>query len=90
MTSCGNLQTLKFGTNYGAGFSNTLSANNSGAGLELQYCSKLTKESAIDLFNKLADISSKNTQRIVLPSNIKKQLTDAEKAIPTDKGWTVA
>ena len=90
VTSCSNLQTLKFGTNYGAGFSSTLSANSTGAGLELHYCTKLTKESVIDLFNKLADISSKNTQRIVLPSSIKNQLTDVEKAIATNKGWTLA
>lgn len=90
VTSCGNLQTLKFGTNYGAGFSSTLSANSTGAGLELQYCGKLTKESVIDLFNKLADISSKNTQRIVLHNSVKNQLTDVEKAIATNKGWTVA
>lgn len=64
----------------------------------------LSKESVIDLFNKLYDLNisygvydeegnpgtgTLYTQQIVLHANVKSQLTPEEIAIATNKGWTV-
>ncbi len=90
VNTCSKLENLIFGTNFGNGFGTSLSANNTNASLNLSACSKLTKASVLDLFNKLADITGKNTQKITLNANVKALLTDDEIAIATNKNWTVA
>lgn len=90
VSSCSKLENLTFGTNYGNGFATSLSANNNYATINLSACSLLTKASVLDVFNKVADITGKNTQKITLHANVKAQLTDEEIAIATAKNWTVA
>lgn len=87
--NCSKLENLTFGTNYGSGFGTSLSANNNNASLNLSTCSSLTKASVLDLFNKLSDITGKNTQKITLHANVKALLTDEEIATVTSKNWTV-
>lgn len=88
--NCKELENLIFGTNCGMGFSSSLSANFNYATIDLKESSKLTKASVLDLFNKVADITGKKTQKIILHADVKAQLTDEEIAIATNKGWTVA
>lgn len=87
--NCSKLENLTFGINLGEGYSSTLSANATNASLNLSTCSSLTKASVLDVFNKVADITGKNTQKITLHANVKAQLTDEEIAIATSKNWTV-
>lgn len=87
--SCPLLENLTFGTGLGEGYSSTLSANNVQASLNLSASSVLTKTSVLDVFNKVADITGKNTQKITLHADVKAQLTDEEIAIVTSKNWTV-
>ena len=86
---CTSLENLIFGENYGNSFATSLSANNTYATLDFSTCTSLTKTSVLDVFNKVADISNKNTQQIILPSGMLAQLTSEVLAIPTNKGWTV-
>lgn len=87
---CASLVDLIFAENYGEGFANTVTANSNYATLDFSTCIVLSKESVLDVFNKVADISSKNTQKIILPPGMMEQLTEEEFAIPTNKGWTVS
>ena len=57
--------------------------------LELSHCSKLTHESLLNVINKAADVTSSPATLILGANNLAK-LTDAEKAIATSKGWTLA
>lgn len=50
--------------------------------------SPLSHDCAVDIFNKLAKRT--NTPKIKLSATTKGYLTDAEKAIATDKGWVIA
>lgn len=50
--------------------------------------SKLTKESLMSIINALAVVST--TQTLTLNATAKARLTDEEKAIATNKGWTIA
>lgn len=86
---CTALENLIFGEGYGTAFKTGLSANSNYSKIDLSTCTLLTKASVLDVFNKVADISAKNTQQIVLPPNMIEQLTEEELTIPTGKGWTV-
>ena len=55
--------------------------------IDLSY-SPLSHDCAVDIFNKLAKRT--NTPKIKLSATTKGYLTDAEKAIATDKGWVIA
>lgn len=90
LQNCPALKNLTFGTGFGEGFSSTLNANYVQAKINLSNCSSLTKESVLDVFNKVVDLTGKNTQQIALPSNVKALLADEEIAIATNKNWTVA
>ena len=57
--------------------------------LKLSYCSKLTHESLLNVINKAADVTASPATIILGSTNLAK-LTDAEKAIATSKGWTLA
>ena len=58
--------------------------------IDLSY-SPLTHDCAVDIFNKLADRTGyATTGTLTLSPTTKGYLTDAEKAIATDKGWVIA
>lgn len=63
-----------------------------GAGFNLSYCTKLTVESLMVVINALYDYvgnDSTTRQTIVIGSTNLAKLTDEQKAIATDKGWTI-
>lgn len=62
-------------------------------GLDLSPCSKLTHDSLMSAINALYDWKSNggtSTYKLTLGSTNLAKLTDAEKAIATEKGWTLA
>ena len=63
------------------------------SGLSLSSCTKLTHESLMSIINALYDWAaegSTSTYTLTLGSTNLAKLTDAEKAIATQKGWTLA
>ena len=56
--------------------------------LTLSYCPTLTKESLLNVFNEAADVTASPKTLTLGETNLAK-LTDADKAIATNKGWTL-
>ena len=56
--------------------------------LNLSSCPLLTKESILNVFNKAANVKS-SSKTLTLGSTNLSKLTDAEKAIATNKGWVL-
>lgn len=54
----------------------------------LSYCTNLTKESLLNVFNEASDVTS-NPQTLTLGDTNLAKLTDEEKAIATNKGWVL-
>ena len=57
--------------------------------LDLSPCKSLTKESLLNVFNEAADVTA-SPKKMTLGSTNLAKLTDADKAIATNKGWTLA
>lgn len=57
--------------------------------LDLSSCTRLTHDSIMNVINKAADVSA-NPQTLTFGSSNLAKLTDEEKAIATNKGWTLA
>ena len=57
--------------------------------LDLSPCSNLTKESLLNVFNEAADVTA-SPKTLTLGSTNLNKLTAEEKAIATNKGWTLA
>lgn len=76
----------------GKAYSTTQSANYANYKLNLSSCNKLTHESLLNVINGLYDIASKgcNAQQLQLGSTNLAKLTDEEKAIATNKGWSLS
>lgn len=68
---------------------NTFSANTSAITFNLSNC-YLNKENVLNLFNKLADRTGKTTNILKLSTYSKSLVTDEEKAILTNKNWTIS
>ena len=98
MLGCTNLTNLKFGINYGKGF--TYTSNNIGSyKLDLSRSTLLTHDSLMSVINNLYDLNlSYNvanggklyTQSLNLGRTNKAKLTDEEIAIATNKGWSIS
>ena len=104
--NCTNLVTIdEFGSYSGGELNGGLtSAFNSCTALEnvkvkgiiagnanFQWCTKLTHDSLMSIINALKDLSgSSTTKTLTLGTANLAKLTDAEKAIATEKGWTLA
>ena len=88
----------KFGgfQNYGKAFDNANGANYSNYTLNLNsYCNiakQLDHDSLVNILKGLYNLSGngKPSQKLVLGSQALAKLTDAEKAIATNKGWTLS
>ena len=62
-----------------------------GRNINFSAASKLTHESVMSIINHLKDFSGTTTTRtLTLHENVNALLTDSEKAIATQKGWTLA
>ena len=57
--------------------------------LDLSTCPALTKESLLNVFNEAADVTA-SPKTLTLGADNLAKLTDADKAIATNKGWTLA
>lgn len=57
--------------------------------LDLSRCSNLTHDSLMNVINEAADVTSSPKTLTLGTTNLNK-LTDDEKAIATNKGWTLA
>lgn len=69
---------------------NIYSINTSAITLDFSTCYLLTKQSILNLFNGVADRTGMTANIIKLPARIKSFLTDEEKAILTNKNWTLS
>ena len=69
---------------------NIYANNESAVTLDLGFAHLLTKQSVLNLFNGVADRTGKTANIIKLSANVKAFLTDEEKAILTNKNWTLS
>lgn len=67
-------------------FEGTINANN----FDIHWSTKLTHDSLMSIINCLADRSGQSAYTVTLGTENLAKLTDAEKAIATQKGWTLA
>lgn len=84
---CSNLTNLDGFTNLGAGFTGTSSNHN----LTFSYTSKLTKQSCLNIFNTIYDMTNTSVTdaKITLHATTKALLSADDIAIATSKGWTI-
>lgn len=80
-----------FGASYSplAKFTDFGGLTNLKVNLDLTPCPNLTKESLLNVFNEAADVTS-SPKTLTLGADNLAKLTDEEKAIATNKGWTLA
>ena len=78
--------------NLGKAYLTTQSANYNPYGLNLSFCTKLTHDSLMNAINNLYDIASIGVQpqKLVLGSDNLAKITDEEKAIAQNKGWSLS
>lgn len=87
-----NLKNIGGFKDLGKAYQTTESANYYAYTLNLSGCTNLTHESLMNVINNLYDIASKgcNAQKLQLGSTNLAKLTDEEKAIATNKGWSLS
>ena len=61
---------------------------NMGANLDFSKCTNLTHDSLMSIINNLATVTS--TKKLILGATNLAKLTDEEKAIATNRGWTIS
>ena len=90
--NCSNLTNLGGLENLGQAYLTTASANSFSYTLNLSSCNKLTHESLMNVINNLYDIATAGVkpQKLQLGSTNLAKLTDEEKAIATNKGWSIS
>ena len=89
---CSALQDLPTFANIGKGFRTTSEAHNGSYTLNLSASSNLTHTSLMNVINGLYDIATAGvqTQDLVLGATNLAKLSQAEKDIATNKGWTLS
>jgi len=90
-SGCSKIQNVVWPSGMGDGYSTSLSQYNSTSSINISACPNITRDSLLDLFNKLSDLVSagKKRQRIYLHSSAKSRLSSEDIAIATVKGWDV-
>lgn len=90
-SQCLSLENFSGILNLGQAYSTSSSANYYAYTLDLSDCSKLTHESLMNVINGLYDIASAGIkpQQLILGTKNLTKLTDEEKAIAQNKGWTL-
>lgn len=68
---------------------NTFGKNESAITVDFGYAPKLTKQSILNMFNNFADRTDKTANILKLAKYSEQYLTDEEKAILTNKNWTL-
>lgn len=96
----GNGLTSAFGTSVYANYwyslknvtisPNAWGLNESAITIDFSQAYSLTKQSVLNLFNGVADRTGMTANIMKLPAHIKAYLTDEEKAILTNKNWTLS
>lgn len=103
-SGCKSLKTIRTITpmvedvNWISAFSNCIALENitfegtiDGTNISFSSCTKLTHDSLMNILEHLKDVSGTDvTRSITLGSTNLAKLTDTEKAIATQKGWTLA
>lgn len=87
-----NLKNLIFGYDLGKGYLTTQAANYNQYSLDLSPCTLLTHDSLMSVINGLYDIASAGVQpqKLVLGATNLAKLSEVEKNIITNKGWTLS
>ena len=73
---------------YGCSALEEVHIHNLGENLDLSACTKLTHDCLVELINNLQTVTS--TKTLTLGSTNLAKLTDEEKQVATNKGWTLA
>lgn len=79
-----------FGNNSPINLKNLGGFVNLQAGIDLSYSINLTKESLMNVINKMADLTGQSSQTLILGADNLAKLNDDEKAIATNKNWILA
>lgn len=58
--------------------------------LDVSKCSKLEREVLVGIINNLADLTSETSLNLIMGSTLLAKLTDEDKAIATQKNWTLS
>ena len=65
-------------------------ANGFKAKLNLTGCNGLSREVLVDIINNLADLTGETSLNLIMGATLLAKLTDADKAIATQKNWTLS
>ena len=86
--NCGELENITGVTNCGKGFTGTSSSYHN---LSFSSCSKITKQSCLNIFNTIYDMTNTSVTdaKITLHATTKALLSADDIAIATNKGWTI-
>ena len=67
-----------------------ISMLNIGADLDISSCTKMTREAILEVLGNLKDLTGAKNKKLTLGSTLLGQLTEEDKAIATNKNWTLA
>ena len=67
-----------------------ISMLNIGTNLNISYCTKMEREALLEVLGNLKDLTSLTSKKLTLGSTLLAKLTDDDKAIATNKNWTLA
>ena len=98
--SCGNLTTIPHidtskVTNMGNMFYycvniEQIHLSNISTNLDIHYCTKMEREALLEVLGNLKDLTGATSKKLTLGSTLLNKLTDDDKAIATNKNWTLA
>ena len=67
-----------------------ISMLNIGANLNIHWCTKMEREALLEVLGNLKDLTGLTSKTLTLGSTLLAKLTDDDKAIATNKNWTLA
>ena len=80
--------TTMFGMFNGCSSLETIHMINIGVNLDIHYSTKFTREALLEIIGNLKTVTS--TKKLTMGTTNLAKLTDEDKAIATNKGWTLA